>query len=474
MSKWRIITALLLLATVTALAACSPLGDEQQQAQGPVPVQRGDLMVTVSGSGNIETSQDATLSFGSGGRVETILVKEGDEVAAGDILARLDTDPLELAQTQAEQSLAQAEAALRQAELSQQSAIYELKKTRDSEESLELALFQAQISLRQAEHHLDETRDIYTWPDIETAQDDVEEAEAYVDYVSEMHNSATTPAEEQKWFSALQYAQVRLATAEAKLDAMIKSYDTEEVQIASMQVEAAARAKDQAQQNLDDLADQIALKESQVKAAQASVAQAEKALELAQKAVNNARKDLDEASIEAPFDGVIANVYVKEGDLVPAPTMAPKTIIYMIDPTSMELVVEVDEIDVPELELGQDVIITLDALPGQELSGTVAAIYPVPTEVGGVVVYDVKIAFRVPDGSGIKIGMSASADIVLAKRENVLLVPSRAVRKDSAGNSYVNVMVDGDIQERQVVTGIGDSFQTEIISGLQEGETVVE
>jgi HlyD family secretion protein len=239
-------------------------------------------------------------------------------------------------------------------------------------------------------------------------------------------------------------------------------------------VEAAAGAEDQAQKNLDDLNDQIALKEIQVNAAKAAMDQAEKSGELAQEAVNNARKDLEEATIEAPFDGVIANVFAKEGDRVPPPTVSAQPIIYLIDPSSMELMVEVDEIDIPQVELGQDVIITLDSLPDKEFSGTVAVIYPVPKEVGGVVVYNVKIRFEAPDGSGIKVGMSASADIVLAKRENVLLVPSPAIREDSEGNAYVNVVVNDKVQERQVVTGINDGFNTEIISGLQEGETVLE
>jgi HlyD family secretion protein len=195
---------------------------------------------------------------------------------------------------------------------------------------------------------------------------------------------------------------------------------------------------------------------------------------MARKAVDNAREDLEDATIEAPFDGVVATINAKEGDVLAPPSARPNPVIYFIDPTSMELIVEVDEIDVPELELGQDVIITLDALPNQEFSGTLAAIYPVPMEVGGVVVYDVKIAFQAPEGSGIKIGMSASADIVLAERENVLLVPSRAVHEDSEGNPFVYVVVDDRVQERQVETGVSDNFQTEIIGGLQEGETVTE
>jgi macrolide-specific efflux system membrane fusion protein len=70
--------------------------------------------------------------------------------------------------------------------------------------------------------------------------------------------------------------------------------------------------------------------------------------------------------------------------------------------------------------------------------------------------------------------MSAEADIVVAERSNVLLVPNRAVKRDSQGNPMVKVMVDEEIEERSVVVGISDDFQTEIITGLSEGEMVVE
>jgi HlyD family secretion protein len=140
----------------------------------------------------------------------------------------------------------------------------------------------------------------------------------------------------------------------------------------------------------------------------------------------------------------------------------------------MELVVEVDEIDIPKVKTGQEAIITLDALPDAEFIGEVTTIFPLPKEVGGVVLYDVKIKFDVPEGSGIRVGMSAEADIVLAKRSNVLLIPDRAIEEDEEGRTIVKVMVGEEIEERPVEIGISDGFDTEIISGLREGEVVIE
>ncbi len=463
MKKLKIITAFLLLIALSTVTACSPLGEEEKKVERYVEVEKGDLLVTVSGSGNIETAEDANLSFGSGGRIARIYVEKGDRVAKNDILAELDIDSLELAKQQAEYTLTQAEVALTQAELNQKAAEYELDNALDQKDVLELALLKAQIDVRSAEHYLDETRDIYTWPDIETAQKDVDNAEAFLQYALERNLSDETIA----------YAQARLDAAEAVLDAKRNAYDTEEVAIARLQLEAAQMAETQAQKNLDQLSENIALKELSVEAAKAAVEQSRQSAALARRSVEQAEKDMKEAIITAPFDGIVASVTAEEGDMIPSPTMSPKQIISLINPTSMELEVEVDEIDIPDVEVGQEAVITLDALPDKEFTGVVTIIYPLATEVGGVIVYNVKIELNVPEDSGVRVGMSAEADIVLVRRTDVLLVPDHAINEDKEGNPVVYVVVDDDLEARPVEIGISDGFDTEIISGLNAGEMVL-
>jgi multidrug efflux pump subunit AcrA (membrane-fusion protein) len=91
----------------------------------------------------------------------------------------------------------------------------------------------------------------------------------------------------------------------------------------------------------------------------------------------------------------------------------------------------------------------------------------------GLVLYEAKIGFDVPPDSELKVGMSATADIIIHHRSNVLLVPERAVTQDIQGNPIVRVMVNEQIQEKSVVIGINDGYHTEIVSGLQEGDVVV-
>jgi RND family efflux transporter MFP subunit len=236
-------------------------------------------------------------------------------------------------------------------------------------------------------------------------------------------------------------------------------------------------AEDQAQKNLDELTEDIAIKELQVESAKESVEQARQSLvlakqsvELARQSLEQARKNLEKATVTAPFDGVITAVYAETGDTI-TPAM---TIADIMDPGRMELIIELDEIDVPMVKTGQEVIISLDALPDYEFAGVVSAVFPVPKEVGGVVLYDIEVTLNTPEDSGIRIGMSASADIVLDKRADVLLIPNRAINEDDEGNTFVNVVIDEEPLERPVTLGVSDGFDTEVISGLTEGEMVIE
>jgi multidrug resistance efflux pump len=353
----------------------------------------------------------------------------------GDVLASLDTGALELVEaqaqvalTQARVALTQARVALNQAKLAQQTAEHNLKSTRDTEDALELALLQAQIDVRNAEHHLDETRDIYTWPEIQIAKDEAEDAEAYVKYVNERLSGSLTTEEELRWLATLDYAQARLATAESKLDAKVRSFDTEEVAIAGLQVEAAKKAEAQAQANLDELSDDLTIKELEVESAKESVEHAQQNVNLAQQNVNlaqksldRARKDLEEATIIAPFDGIVARVEAKEGEFLSPAAFTGTTIVEIIDLQHMELTARVDELDIARVKTGQKVMISVDAMPGTKLEGQVTFISPVAREPGVVLFededeakeYEVKVDFDIPGNSPIKAGMSATAEIII-------------------------------------------------------------
>lgn len=375
MKRWKIVVVLLLCLALTGAVACMPFrggGDEEESISQLVEVVRGDLIISVSGSGSIGVANEANLAFDGSGKVDTIYVDEGDVVKEGEalaVLAPVDTDALKLALAQAELNLAQAEASLDQADAAQE---------------------QAEAALEEAEYHLEQLQRYHA------------------------------PYEERR--------------------------------IARLQISVA---------------------ELQVKAAEAQFKAAELQVDVAKQAVEEAASELEIETLNAPFYGVVTSVDVEEGDIIPNSGMSQVTIVHLIDPTSMELGVDLDEIDIPGVALDQRAIIEVDALPELQLEGRVTSVYPLPTVEAGVVLYKVKIGLDVPQGSGLKVGMSATADIITNERSSVLLVPDRAIRKDSQGNPVVWVMVGEQIEQRPVVVGISDGFQTEIIQGLNEGETVV-
>ena len=466
------ITILSTCLVLLIISSCSMSGTSAANQQ-LVEVIRGDIEITVGGSGKIQASRQVKLSFGSTGKVDEVYVKEGDYVSEDTTLAELDTDDLDLAITQAQVEMEKAKVALTEshvamtkAKLSSESSEYELSKLEGSRAKLELILLNAKIDVRSAKHHLDETRDIYTWPDIETAQKDVDNAKAFLQYALEKDLPEAT----------IVYAQARLDAAEAVLDAKRNAYDTEEVAIASMQLEAAEIAEAQAQKDLSDLERDISIKKMELELAKETVEKATEAVELAGQSVilarhsfENAEKKLKEASIIAPFDGIVAAVGAKVGDTI----LATTTMIYLIDPNSLELVVEIDEMDIPEIDLDQKAIISVDSLPGDTFTGIVTSIYPVPTSGTGIVEYNVRINFEGPNDNQIMVGMNASTDIVVDERSNVLLIPKEAIEIESDGRHMTKVVTNEKIEERYVVIGMSDGMQTEIISGLSEGETVL-
>lgn len=261
-------------------------------------------------------------------------------------------------------------------------------------------------------------------------------------------------------------AQGEEAAAEARLSAAVNVYAGEPYSLtkwaAVKQAEAdLARAKDSLQKILDGPdKDDLAAAERQVKIAQANL--------------DDAKRQKNEATISAPFDGIVASLDAKEGDIV----SVAKPIVHLVDPTSLEVSAEIDEIDMVKVKLYQKAVVTLDALPETALEGAVTEIPLLPVakpQNSGVVVYAVDVTFANPSPDVVKAGMSASIDIITGELKNVILVPNKALKRNSAGNTFVQVQVDasGKTEERAVVLGATDGVSTEVISGLKAGETVM-
>jgi len=121
---------------------------------------------------------------------------------------------------------------------------------------------------------------------------------------------------------------------------------------------------------------------------------------------------------------------------------------------------------------GQPVTITLDALPGETLRGQVVRVADTALPEAVVVSYLVTVRFD-PTDAPLRAGMTANVDLVIERREDVLLVPNRFIRIDrGTGRVYVDKVVGGQIVPVEVQTGLRDETHSEILAGLQEGDVV--
>lgn len=225
------------------------------------------------------------------------------------------------------------------------------------------------------------------------------------------------------------------------------------------EVAAAQAGVDQAAASLAQLTEPDTITDRAVQ--EANVAQAQQTLEQAQ-------LRLEQAVLTAPFDGVIASVAIVPGSSASSATAA-FTLINR-DPLHVDL--RLNEADVARLELGQPVELTIDALPDWRAEGTVTYIAPSAETINNVVTFRVQVDFADTD-ERVKVGMSANVNIVTDRNENALLVPNAALLPRGAEQIVQAPDGAGGIREIAVVTGLSDGLQTEILSGLTEGDLIL-
>lgn len=188
-----------------------------------------------------------------------------------------------------------------------------------------------------------------------------------------------------------------------------------------------------------------------------------------QNALADANDNLENYYVRAPFGGTIAKINVKTGD----PASSGTTVATLIGNEQM-VDIPLNEVDVAKVKIGQKVTLTFDAIDGLTLTGKVASIDAVGTVTQGVVNYTVTISFDSSDPR-VKPGMSTTASIITQVAQDVLVVPSSAV-KNSAAGAYVQtpseIITEAPIQT-PVTTGISDDTKTEIVSGLTEGQQII-
>ncbi len=284
--------------------------------------------------------------------------------------------------------------------------------------------------------------------------------------------------------TSVDQAQANLKTAQAKLDLMKQGPQPTDLASAKNSVAQARATLAAAQAKLEQL--KAGPTEADLKSAESALAsakvdfatktappkatsllKAQEAVKQAQVSLEQAQNDLQNATLVAPFDGIVSAVSGNVGEMV-----GSGTVVTLVDPKSVRIDCSVDESDVAKIKVGQQVAVTFDALPDQRLQGKVMAVAPAGTTTQGVVSYLISVGID-PKGQTLPAGMSASLSIETDRKDNVLLVPNRAIRTVGKAKQ-VDVMAGGEKPVTKTVqTGASNDQSTEIVSGLEAGEEVV-
>jgi len=415
-----------------------------QQADDPLPdreeatIERGTLLATVNATGMILPEKQTTLSFQGPGRVAQVWVEEGQSVAEKEVLAQLETRDLEYAIDQARLALATAQAQL-------------LRLQRPPSEqdiaAAEAALESARASYRRllAGPSDEEIRVART--NLDQAQASLDQAQAAYDRVADRPEIAMLP-------QALQLEQATIAFDAAKASFELTMRDPTEAELA-----AARSGIVQAEASLARL--QEGVQEEDILLAQLQIEQAQLSLE-------QTEHQLEGSVLTAPHGGTITSVGIKQGEL-----SGGQPAFVLTDLSQYHIEATVDEIDIGRVATGQPVTVTLDALPGELLSGEVEEIADTAQLDTGVVSYKVTIHLD-PAAAPLRVGMTANVEIVTEERADILLVPNRFVRIErTTGQTYVDMLVSGMVQPVEIQTGQRDEFYSEVVAGLREGDIVV-
>ena len=186
--------------------------------------------------------------------------------------------------------------------------------------------------------------------------------------------------------------------------------------------------------------------------------------EAAAKELEDVKAQRENLIVVAPCDGIIASLEVSEGDEITSGSL----LCSILQGEDMKLTIAVDELDVVNVEAGQKVTITVDALSGVEISGEVYKIAPVGSNSGGVTTYDVELSFDA-EGTGVRSGMNATGEIEIASKSSTLFVPVEAIM--TINNTTYVMVEDGGSQSLASAANTAGTAQAGTKGARSTGDT---
>jgi len=465
-------------------------------------VVRGNISQEVSETGQVKKGEEINLSFKSSGEIEKIYVEVGDNVTTGQDLAKLDTNQLFIQLTEAQAALEVVKAKKADTQVSLENAKQDLNNIKDkAEEDLNNAYEDALIVLDDAYLKIYNTFNVvnniqktyfyirigyglkvieekYTIKSslkkIKSLVSDVKTNPQYGNIDSAL---SETKAELEKVSDALK--RIRDITENAVYREIIsstdKSYlDTQKLNINNVlddiinSQQNISTIKINNRTNIDAAEAEVSTLEAQLQSDvettglyQAQIKQAEAQIQL----LENQIKD---TYLKSPAQGQITKINKKVGEQ----SMLGDSIISLLPVVLFSIEADIYEEDVVKINIGNQADISLVAFPEQSFEGKVTSIEPAEKLIEGVVYYQVTIAFeKFPEG--VKPGMTADLVIKTASKENVLVIPKKAIQEKD-GKNIVQVFRDNQVENRETEIGLmGSDDMVEVIAGLVEGEEVV-
>ena len=454
--------ALIVILILLILGGGSWLGyqkiSQQKEAQAPeydiYTVERGDIFATVSATGVIEPSEEVKLSFRGKGKVKEILVAVGDAVTSGQLLARLEDDELQLQ--------------LKQAQVNKKLAEANLAKAKTPADETDIAAAQAQVESAEAQLEAAEAayQDLLRGPSAaqrKVAESQLKRAEVALKHAQENYDKIATMPNASMMPQAIQLEQATIdyETAKANLAVTLAPATASKKAQALSQISTAKAALAQAEANLARLqagpkATDLAVLETQV--------------EQSEIGIQSAALSLENTQLIAPIDGIIDTINIHTNEF-PPPSL-PAMIIS--DPTGFHIKLNVDELDIGHIRVGQTARVTVDALDDAQISGVVSHIAPAATSamVGGSTIVTYEVIVNLDDTEKpLRSGMTATVTIITEKAEDVLVVPNRVMHLDETTRTpYVEKLVDGVPTRVDIELGLRNEQMSVVLSGLEAGD----
>lgn len=481
-----IITAITIIIIASFnLSACKSLGDISK-IMDTFKVTKGDIIQTVTTSGYVDSSEQNDYSLSASGKVLCALSK-GDTFSKGNVLIEIDSSRQELLIAQAEENLNTAQNSIdiakinyQQAldanhvsiQIAQSNAVQSEQATQNALTSLENANSAADASLNSARLSAENSNS--------AANASINSAKVALDIAQDNYDKVK--ADPLSTTEEIDYAHNSLKTAQAAYGQAVTLAQNSTNSAKAAYELAKANAQSQAesaeaayQQVLNSQSasywsslSSIETAQVQIKLTKKNIEQAEAQLNLSEINLELAKLDMGSSIIHAPYNGIVLSSVYKEGQYA-----SPGINAISIISSDFIIKANVNEIDVVNLQVGQDVDIRLDAYYENEFSGKIIKISPISSNIGGVVSFELTVKPETGNGPELLYGLSASLTITTSGVEDVLFVPIQSVYEEN-GKSYVDLVAeDGNIEKREVTTGTFNYDFIEIKSGLNKGDNIL-